>query len=158
MIEEAVQKGLWVFLQNCHLFISWLPELERIHEAISPDSVHKDFRLWLTSMPCAEFPVSVLQSAVKMVNEPPKGLKANLRNAYYKLNNELLNVTKRPVIYKKLLFGLSFFHAVVQERRLFGPLGFNIPYEFNDTGTGSSSTLIFGCLPIYVYIYIYVCQ
>ena len=133
MIEEATQKGLWVLLQNCHLFISWLQELERITENLSPESVHKDFRLWLTSMPCPEFPVSVLQSSVKMTNEPPKGLKANLRSAYYKLNNELLNVTRKPAEYRKLLFSLSFFHAVVQERRLFGPLGWNIPYEFNDT-------------------------
>ncbi|RYG66021.1 hypothetical protein EON64_10680, partial [archaeon] len=133
MIEEATQKGNWVLLQNCHLYISWLQELERICESLSPDSVHKDFRLWLTSMPCKEFPSSVLQSAVKMTNEPPKGLKANLRNAYYKLNNDTLNITRKPYEYKKLLFGLSFFHAVVQERRLFGPLGWNIPYEFNDT-------------------------
>jgi dynein heavy chain len=133
MIEEGTQKGGWVFLQNCHLYISWLQELERMVEAFSPDSVHKDFRLWLTSMPTEKFPVSVLQSAVKMTNEPPKGLKANLRNAYYKLNNDMLNVTTKPHEYKKLLFGLCFFHAVVQERRQFGPLGWNIPYAFNDT-------------------------
>ena len=133
MIEEAVQKGNWVLLQNCHLYVSWLQELERICESFTVDSLHKDFRLWLTSMPTEAFPVSILQSAVKMTNEPPKGLKANLRNAYFKLNNELLSLTKSPDIYKKLLFGLSFFHAVVQERRLFGPLGWNIPYEFNDT-------------------------
>jgi dynein heavy chain, axonemal len=73
IIEEALQKGYWVLLQNCHLFISWLPELERITENLSPDTVHKDFRLWLTSMPCAEFPVGVLQSSIKMTNEPPRG-------------------------------------------------------------------------------------
>lgn len=58
MIEEAIQKGYWVLLQNCHLYISWLQELERIIESFVGESIHKDFRLWLTSMPCDSFPVS----------------------------------------------------------------------------------------------------
>lgn len=65
-----------------------------------------------------------------MTLEPPQGLRSNLLRTYDVLDNKLLNDCNKPREYKKLLLGFAFFHAIVQDRRKFGPIGWNIPYAF----------------------------
>ncbi|XP_044254832.1 dynein axonemal heavy chain 1-like isoform X2 [Tribolium madens] len=136
MLHNGTELGSWIFFQNCHLAPSWMPRLERLVENISPEIVHRDFRIWLTSTPSPHFPVSILQNGSKMTIEPPAGIKANIMRAYTNQVSDLIDILHgegpKNFNFKWLLFSLSLFHGVLLERRKFGPLGFNIPYEFTD--------------------------
>lgn len=80
--------------------------------------VHPNFRLWLSSMPSPHFPASVLQSSIKLTSEPPTGVKANVARTYADITEGPFESScpSKPVAWKKLLFSLTFFHAVIQAR------------------------------------------
>jgi len=101
--------------------------------------INPTFRLFLTSAPASYFPVAVLQNGVKMTNEPPKGLRANLLRSFGNLvKPDDWESSAKPLQWKKLLCGLAFFHANIQERRKFGPLGWNIHYAFDESDLETS--------------------
>jgi dynein heavy chain len=73
-LNHAVDVGSWVFLANCHLMMSWMPYLETLMEKYSEKGINKNFRLWLSSRPDPDFPMSILQKGIKMTTEKPRGL------------------------------------------------------------------------------------
>uniref|UniRef100_A0A8P4KIS1 Dynein axonemal heavy chain 2 n=1 Tax=Dicentrarchus labrax TaxID=13489 RepID=A0A8P4KIS1_DICLA len=142
MIEEGVKTGHWVFLANCHLSLSWMPELDKLVEQLQVEKPHPNFRLWLSSSPHPEFPITILQASIKMTTEPPKGVKANMKRLYQLVTDTQFNRCSRPILYRKLLFSLCFFHSILLERKKFLQLGWNIIYGFNDSDFEVSENLL----------------
>jgi len=120
-----------------------MPALEVIVRQLPERAdISPDFRLFLTSLPASYFPVHVLQNGIKLTTEPPRGLKANLRRSWSAISQQNLDGATKQRFYHKLVWGLTYFHAIVQERRKFGPLGWNIAYEFNDSDLDTSTTVL----------------
>ena len=105
--------------------------------------IHEDFRLWITCLPENKFPLGLLQMAIKVTTEPPKGLQAGLSRTFNTMvNQDFLEKVEPYDKWRSLVFSVCFLHSCVQERRKFGPLGFCIPYEFNNADLEASMLFI----------------
>ncbi|KAM3182244.1 hypothetical protein ACTXT7_012779 [Hymenolepis weldensis] len=129
LFASCMARGHWLVLQNCHLLLSFTSKIEQVLEnAVNP---HPDFRLWLTTEPVTTFPVGLLQIAYKVVMEPPSGLRQNITASLNKLDNSHF-VASSHSKYRSVMFVLVFLHGILQERRRYGKLGWNVPYDFAD--------------------------
>ncbi|XP_070335212.1 dynein axonemal heavy chain 9 isoform X1 [Odocoileus virginianus] len=134
-LDLAAKKGHWVILQNIHLVAKWLGALEKKLEEHSENS-HTEFRVFMSAEPAPSpgshiVPQGLLENAIKITSEPPTGMHANLHKALDNFTQDTLEMCSRETEFKSILFALCYFHAVVAERRKFGPQGWNRSYPFN---------------------------
>eukprot|EP00767_Chilomastix_cuspidata_P004259 gnl/Chilomastix_cuspidata/4391.p1 GENE.gnl/Chilomastix_cuspidata/4391~~gnl/Chilomastix_cuspidata/4391.p1 ORF type:complete len:5137 (+),score=567.95 gnl/Chilomastix_cuspidata/4391:1094-15412(+) len=138
-VTTAVTRGQWVLLMNAHLLHKWLRRLEALLDGV--EEYHKDFRLWITTEPTEHFPLGILQRSMKVVTEPPNGLRMNMLQSYSRITDDLL-ASCSSELFPPLVYVLAFFHAVVQERRKYGKIGYNVPYDFNNSDFSVSLELL----------------
>ncbi|KAM7371234.1 hypothetical protein PAMP_010722 [Pampus punctatissimus] len=175
-LDLAAENGHWVILQNIHLVARWLGTLEKLLEQHAEGS-HENFRVFVSAEPSSTpeghiIPQGILENSIKITNEPPTGMHANLHKALDNFNQlpicrnvassrreetpfthpgiagnvaktnvkkparrrqyyDTLEMCARENEFKSILFALCYFHAVVAERRKFGPQGWNRSYPFN---------------------------
>lgn len=134
-MEKASHEGHWVILQNIHLVAKWLGSLEKLLERCSENS-HQDYRVFMSAEPSPTpqehiIPQGILENSIKITNEPPTGMLANLHAALDNFDQDILDQCSREQEFKTILFSLCYFHACVAERRKFGPQGWNRKYPFN---------------------------
>ncbi|CAD7696266.1 unnamed protein product [Ostreobium quekettii] len=143
-LNNAHKNGGWVLLQNIHLTIDWTSgPLEKKVDKLA-EGAHQDFRLFLSAEPPPllekPLPISLLQNSIKLTNEPPEGLKPNLRRAYSQFSEEILESCAKQAEFRMIIFSLCYFHAAMLERKKFGVgnlpnstsgIGWNMNYPFN---------------------------
>ncbi|KAJ8682461.1 hypothetical protein QAD02_018253 [Eretmocerus hayati] len=149
-MEVASHKGHWVVLQNIHLVKKWLPNLEKKLE-IAAEGSHPDYRVFMSAEPASTpaghiIPEGILESSIKITNEPPTGMQANLHKALDNFTQETLEMCTKEAEFKVILFSLCYFHAVVAERRKFGPQGWNKIYPFNVGDLNISVSVLYNYL------------
>jgi len=135
-IFRAAKEGTWIMLQNVHLMQSWMKLFEGYLEKASA-TADPNFRCFISSEPpplpyMKIIPESILQNAIKVANEAPQDLKANLRRAYNKFGQDRINATTKPNEFKAILFALCMFHSLMLGRKKFGSQGWSRGYNFND--------------------------
>jgi len=112
-IREGFRTGDWVVLNNCHLSLEFMAEMETI---LTPKDVevHEEFRLWITCAPDPAFPLSLLQMAIKVTMEPPKGMKAGLARTYSTMvNQDFLEKVEPYEKWRPLTYATCFLHSTV---------------------------------------------
>ena len=127
-------------LENIHLMPKWTLDLEKKLEKYLLEPPHHNFRLFLTAEPSNNIPIGILERCIKLTNEPPTGLKANMKRAFAYFNRE--EFEERETKEKAIVFGLCFFHSLVVERRKFGPTGWNMIYPFSMGDLRDSSLVL----------------
>ena len=145
LLLSCNQDGHWLFLQNIHLMPRWLKRLQDKLKELSKDKGNDEFRLFLSAEPRNEIPVGILEKSIKLTNEPPSGLRENMKIALNTIRSENQGANKIDEDRKRIaiLFGLCYYHSVVLERKKFGSLGWNRNYPFNLDDLRNSDQVVF---------------
>ena len=128
LLEVAHRDGHWVMLNNIHLLPAWLGTLERLVEGYRAAGSHSRFRLFLSSDPSDCIPIGILNGAIKLTNEAPQGLRANLKRTLRAFAPATIDGADPKT--RSIIFGLCFFHSSMVERQRYNPIGMNHAYAF----------------------------
>lgn len=125
LIKHCQKEGSWVLLQNCQYTGKWLFQLERHLESLDFENTHENFRLFLTIEAEHEFPLEVIQSCLKIINEPSTKMKENLMETYTKppvaVDDYYYSCPSQQIVFSRLLYRLCCFHFVLKTRKVIEP-------------------------------------
>jgi dynein heavy chain len=130
ILSSSVSGG-WVLLQNGHLGLPLRFEINSLLHQSDSGELSAEFRLWITTPPHPDFPISLLHSAIKVTNQPPTGIQAGMRRtlqvgySQYDEKFSLANFRNQSITqdffdtvsmpeWRPLIFAMCFLHSLVQ--------------------------------------------
>jgi len=132
-MTKAAQNGDWIILENLHLVEDWLPVFEEKISKWKGAELNPRFRVWITCVPVDSFPANILERSIKVALQAPGTVKAKMERMLMEQEKEgfFRRSRKQANYHKNLFFGLAYFHSVLEGRKRYGTLGWNLPYKFD---------------------------
>lgn len=132
-MAKAAQNGDWIILENLHLVEDWLPVFEEKISKWKGAELNPRFRVWITCVPVQNFPANILERSIKVALQPPGTIKAKVERMLLEQEKDFFfrKSGKQANHHKNLFFGLAYFHSILEGRKRYGTLGWNLPYKFD---------------------------
>mmetsp|Transcript_3970 Transcript_3970/g.12355 ORF Transcript_3970/g.12355 Transcript_3970/m.12355 type:complete len:1069 (+) Transcript_3970:10200-13406(+) len=111
----AQSRGSWIMMQNPHLYPRCTIHFEQAHLARQAAETHADFRSWCIMDVDHALPASILKDAVKVVYEPPEGVRAVVKEMYEMAlhqSPDFLSSCSRGNQFRRIFYALCICHAV----------------------------------------------
>ena len=130
-LGKAITAGDWVLLENLHLAGDWLLELEQmvaeLHDRLDKETANAKFRLFLSSIAMERCPDMILKQSVKVALQQPSGVRLKMERFIENFEaDQTWRKGQNSTLHKNLYFALSYLHAVLDGRKAYGPLGWNV--------------------------------
>ena len=126
-LSQGSRNGSWVVIKNAHLALNWLQTLEKKLK-LSPES---EMRLFITIENKTGVPTNLLRSSRILMFEPTTGIRSCVLDCLQSIPRGI--ITTGPTEKYRVLFMLSWLHAVLLERLHYIPLGWTKKYDINDS-------------------------
>ncbi|KAJ3395101.1 hypothetical protein HDU92_006186 [Lobulomyces angularis] len=131
---EAVSKGRWLVIQDCHKDAPIINEfdslLRKSEKNTTKVAVNPNFRLWLISKPTNEFAISLYSNSNKIFIDNESSIRRILENLFPIVEENLApHEFNSNGTYRKLLLKLLYFHLMLMRRIIYSPESVIIGHE-----------------------------
>lgn len=148
-IEKNFKLPHWIVIENVHGSLTGLNTLATFLEQVTGDSLHPDFRLWITTQPIEGVPKSLLTRSVKMIDAHKDGLRGLVNrglNSEFPCKTRLIETSPQKALFQSFIPALCLLHGVLRQRHKFNPRGWTFNYEFSESDLQLSFNVLFDIL------------